>query len=157
MRTQVGCKDLVDLKRTNKIHVPSTKPVKQSIVDREIAKKQEIIYSPYFEIGSLPQSRQCIYQYCDIRVPKIQEMLDKIPTPASGATCNEKSGWLPLGFDDLCRDIMSVIIKDHVSKYGFTSAEQTDVDSAHSGDSDDNFEDDTEEMDQQVDDSSDIE
>lgn len=150
LRTQVGCKDLVDLKRTNKIHVPSTKPVKQSITDREIAKKQEVIYSPYFEIGSLPQSRQCIYQYCDIRVPKIQEMLDKIPTPASGATCNEKSGWLPIGFDDLCRDIMSVIIKEHVSKYGF-------VDSVHSGDSDDNFDDDTEDMDQQVDDGSDIE
>lgn len=81
-------------------------------------------------------------------------MLDKIPTPASGATCNEKSGWLPLGFDDLCRDIMSGIIKDHVSKYGFTSAEQTDIDSAES---DDNFEDDEEDMDQQVDDSSDIE
>lgn len=59
LRTQVGCKDLVDLKRTNKIHVPSTKPLKQLITDREIAKKQEIIYSPYFEIGSLPQSRQC--------------------------------------------------------------------------------------------------
>lgn len=133
--------------------MPSTKPVKQSITDREIARKQEIIYSPYFEIGSLPQSRQCIYQYCDIQVPKIQEMLDKVPTPANGATCNEKSGWLPQGFDDLCRDIMSVIIKDHITKYGFNTTEQIDLDSA---DSDDNFEDDTEDMDQQMDDSSDI-
>lgn len=85
-------------------------------------------------------------------MPKIQEMLDKIPTPASGATCMEKSGWLPLGFDDLCRDIMSVILKDHMSKYG-----QTDGDSAQSGDSDDNFDDDGDDMDQPVDDSSDIE
>ncbi len=157
LRTQAGCKDLVDLKRTNKTHAPSTKPVKQSIIDRELVKKQEIIYSPYFEIGCLPQSRQCIYQYCDIRVPKIQEMLDKIPTPASGAACNEKSGWLPLGFDDLCRDIMSGIIKDHVSKYGFSSSEQTDVDSAHSGDSDDNYDDDIDDTDQPVDDGSDDE
>lgn len=53
---------------------------------------------------------------------------------------------------------MSVIIKDHVSKYGFTSTEQTDLDSGQSGDSDDNFEDDTEDVDlQQADDSSDIE
>lgn len=58
MRTQVGCKEMIDLKRTNKIHVPNTKPAKPSIIDREIAKKQEIIYSPYFEIGNLPQSRQ---------------------------------------------------------------------------------------------------
>lgn len=149
---QDGCKDLIDLKRNNKIHAPITKP-KLSITDRELTKKQEIIYSPYFEIGSLPQSRQCIYQYCDIRVPKIQEMLDKIPTPASGATCNEKSGWLPLGFDDLCRDIMSVIIKDHVSNYGPSNSEPTDMDSVHSGDSDDNFEYDADDMDQQIDDS----
>ncbi|KAJ6645869.1 General transcription factor 3C polypeptide 5 [Pseudolycoriella hygida] len=155
LRTQVGCKDLVDLKRTNKIHVPNTKPVRQTIIDREIVRKQEISYSPYFEIGSLPQSRQCIYQYCDIRVPKIQEMLDKIPTPSSGATCNEKSGWLPLGFDDLCRDIMSGIIKEHVLKYGFTSAEQTDNDSGDS-DADDNYGDETEDLDQQINDSSDV-
>lgn len=50
-------------------------------------------------------------QYCDIRVPQIQEMLDKIPTPLSGATCNEKSGWLPTSFDDQCREILTDIVK----------------------------------------------
>lgn len=55
-------------------------------------------------------------QYCDIRVPKIQEMLDKIPTPLSGATCSEKSGWLPTNFDDQCREIISDIIRELISK-----------------------------------------
>lgn len=44
-------------------------------------------------------------------MPRIQEMLDKIPTPLSGATCNEKSGWLPAGFDDQCREILTGIVK----------------------------------------------
>lgn len=38
-------------------------------------------------------------------------MLDKIPTPLSGATCNEKSGWLPANFDDQCREILTGIVK----------------------------------------------
>lgn len=40
-------------------------------------------------------------------MPQIQEMLDKIPTPLSGATCNEKTGWLPPNFDDNCRAILT--------------------------------------------------
>lgn len=38
-------------------------------------------------------------------------MLDKIPTPRSGAVCNEKTGWLPIGFDDQCRDIMLQVLR----------------------------------------------
>lgn len=43
-------------------------------------------------------------------------MLDKIPTPLSGATCSEKSGWLPANFDDQCREIISDIIRELISK-----------------------------------------
>lgn len=39
-------------------------------------------------------------------------MLDKIPTPLSGATCSEKNGWLPPNFDDLCREILSRTIDE---------------------------------------------
>lgn len=46
-------------------------------------------------------------QYCDVHIPKIKEMLEKIPTPLSGATCNEKTGWLPPNFDDNCREILN--------------------------------------------------
>lgn len=47
-----------------------------------------------------------------MHVPKIQEMLDKIPTPLSGATCNEKTGWLPPNFDDNCREILTDTINE---------------------------------------------
>lgn len=45
-------------------------------------------------------------------MPKIQEMLDKIPTPLSGAICNEKTGWLPPNFDDNCREILTETINE---------------------------------------------
>lgn len=67
---------------------------------------------PFFDHDTMPKTRSCIiYQYCDIRVPRIQEMLDKIPTPLSGAVCSEKSGWLPATFDEQCRTIMVDIVK----------------------------------------------
>lgn len=49
-------------------------------------------------------------------MPKIQEMLDKIPTPISGATCNEKTGWLPPNFDDNCREILTDTINELVEQ-----------------------------------------
>lgn len=52
------------------------------------------------------------FQYCDVHVPKIQEMLDKIPTPMSGAICSEKMGWLPPNFDDNCREILTETINE---------------------------------------------
>uniref|UniRef100_A0A1B0BJF5 Transcription factor IIIC subunit 5 HTH domain-containing protein n=1 Tax=Glossina palpalis gambiensis TaxID=67801 RepID=A0A1B0BJF5_9MUSC len=72
---------------------------------------QDIDY-PYFDEHKLPRSRQCILRYCDIRMPKIQEMLEKIPSPLAGATCNERTGWLPSGFDSQVRQIVCNVIKD---------------------------------------------
>lgn len=48
-------------------------------------------------------------------MPKIQEMLDKIPSPLSGAACNEKTGWLPPNFDDNCRELLSETIIELMS------------------------------------------
>lgn len=45
-------------------------------------------------------------------MPKIQEMIEKIPSPRTGAICNEKTGWLPAGFDMQVRQIMSNCIKE---------------------------------------------
>lgn len=39
-------------------------------------------------------------------------MLDKIPTPRTGAVCNERTGWLPHGFDDQCREIMQQVLQN---------------------------------------------
>lgn len=45
-------------------------------------------------------------------MPKIQEMLDKIPSPLTGAMCNERTGWLPTGFDSQVRQVVSNAIRD---------------------------------------------
>ncbi|XP_031623492.1 general transcription factor 3C polypeptide 5-like [Contarinia nasturtii] len=78
---------------------------------RKTKTEPENIY-PYFEVDRLPETRQSFYRYCDVHVPKIQEMLDKIPTPLSGAICNEKTGWLPPNFDDNCREILTETINE---------------------------------------------
>lgn len=43
-------------------------------------------------------------------------MLQKIPSPLSGAICNEKRGWLPAGFMENCRDILSAIAQGNMQK-----------------------------------------
>lgn len=57
--------------------------------------------------GMVPPSRQMFYQYCDVLVDEIQEMLAKLPEPLPGARCQEKRGWLPVGFDVQCREIIN--------------------------------------------------
>ncbi|KAK0088056.1 hypothetical protein PV326_004954 [Microctonus aethiopoides] len=57
--------------------------------------------------GIIPPSRQMFYQYCDVHCDEIQEMLAKLPAPLPGAKCHEKRGWLPIGFDDQCREILN--------------------------------------------------
>lgn len=59
-----------------------------------------------------------------MHIPKIQEMLDKIPTPSSGAVCNERTGWLPSNFDDNCREILN----ETVSALIRTSDDEDDED-----------------------------
>lgn len=66
---------------------------------------------PYLEMNFLPRSRQCILRYSDIRLPQVQEMLQKVPTPLTGAVCTEKYGWLPQGFDHQVRQIVASYIK----------------------------------------------
>ncbi|KAL6254602.1 hypothetical protein P5V15_014652 [Pogonomyrmex californicus] len=57
--------------------------------------------------GMVPPSRQMFYQYCDVLVGEIQEMLAKLPDPLPGIRCHEKRGWLPTGFDVQCREILN--------------------------------------------------
>lgn len=70
-----------------------------------------------FTIDTIPPFRARHYQFIDIHVPKIQEMLAKIPSPMSGALCNEKRGWLPIGFMEQCRDILTEIAQSNMLKH----------------------------------------
>ena len=47
-----------------------------------------------------------------MRLSKIQEMVEKIPSPLTGAICNERTGWLPFGFDAQVRQLVSNSIKE---------------------------------------------
>ncbi|KAL6422616.1 hypothetical protein ACFW04_010683 [Cataglyphis niger] len=57
--------------------------------------------------GMVPPSRQMFYQYCDVLIGEIQEMLAKLPDPLPGIKCHEKRGWLPTDFDVQCREILN--------------------------------------------------
>ncbi|KAM8715718.1 hypothetical protein ACLKA7_002722 [Drosophila subpalustris] len=102
---------------------------------------QNIDY-PYFEEHKLPRSRQCMLRYCDVRLPRIQEMLEKIPTPLTGAVCNERTGWLPPSFDTQVRQIVCgtirELLRNHYRKEHLTAdveaVPQTDADAEAEGD-----------------------
>lgn len=70
-----------------------------------------------FTNDTIPPFRALHYQFIDIHVPKIQEMLKKIPSTISGALCNEKRGWLPIGFIEQCRDILTSIAQTNMLKH----------------------------------------
>lgn len=78
--------------------------------------QQNHVNEAIFTLDTIPPFRAKHYQFCDIHVPKIQEMLHKIPTPMSGAVCNEKRGWLPAGFLEQCRNILTQIAQANIIK-----------------------------------------
>ncbi|KAL0100181.1 hypothetical protein PUN28_019541 [Cardiocondyla obscurior] len=73
------------------------------------SKKERHLYENVYiyREGMVPPSRQMFYQYCDVLVGEIQEMLAKLPDPLPGIRCHEKRGWLPSGFDVQCREILN--------------------------------------------------
>lgn len=77
------------------------------------AEKTEL-YNPVFAAGQYHHLTWInLFQYCDIDVLKIQEMLEKVPDPMHGAKISVKTGWLPIGFDEECREILFEILKDY--------------------------------------------
>ncbi|XP_045766921.1 general transcription factor 3C polypeptide 5 [Maniola jurtina] len=77
---------------------------------------EDIVYegAVYFRPGMVPSQRQVYYQYCDVELPEVQELLALEPPP--GYLCHARRGWLPPDTDQLCRD--------HI----FRSAKQTLLD-----------------------------
>lgn len=104
LRFRTGVSEYVNVHKINK---------KKKSINKLV---QDIDY-PYFEEDKLPRSRQCIFRYCDIKVPKIQEMLNNVGSPLTGAKCNEKTGWLPNGFDAQVRLFISNLIKELIRTY----------------------------------------
>lgn len=90
--------------------------VSQLVYDEEEATPAEAeeSYMPIFGPGHFHHlSFANAFQYCDIEVPKVQEMLQQVPSPEHGGKCLEKWGWLPVGFDEQVRNILIDILKEH--------------------------------------------
>ncbi|CAH0602929.1 unnamed protein product [Chrysodeixis includens] len=64
----------------------------------------------YFRPGMTPTQRHIFYQYCDIQLPEVEEILAVEPSP--GFQCHIKRGWLPANTDEICRDHMFRYVKD---------------------------------------------
>lgn len=86
-----------------------------SLTKRESNKKESVDgNSSIFTEDTIPDTKLTFYQYCDVQVPKIQELLNKVTK--HGAKCDEKRGWLPQGFQEQCREIMGEIVKSNFMK-----------------------------------------
>ncbi|XP_055710450.1 general transcription factor 3C polypeptide 5 [Phlebotomus papatasi] len=116
LRNQVGARYYVSRKSSHVIGAVNKASVNKKTLRPKTEEEKDAetqIYSPYFEEGKMPGARQVNYQYCDIRVAKIQEMLEKLPGPLHGTTCTERTGWLPPGFEMQCREIMNELLREH--------------------------------------------
>uniref|UniRef100_A0A182VUL0 Band 7 domain-containing protein n=1 Tax=Anopheles minimus TaxID=112268 RepID=A0A182VUL0_9DIPT len=69
-----------------------------------------------FDEDTVPPYRVIFYQYCDIHLKKVQDMLKKVPSPKNGTVCDERNGWLPYRFDDQCRNIMMEIVLNNIRR-----------------------------------------
>ncbi|CAH1118046.1 unnamed protein product [Phaedon cochleariae] len=64
----------------------------------------------------IPPARQMFYQYCDIRIPEIKEMLQRLPKYPSNPRFDPKNGWLPANFTEQCREIANRYVMKRVRK-----------------------------------------
>lgn len=119
VRQGAGLKGELKISRHSGINRRVRVPAKAESVNREV--ETEEVYQirrkqAIFTIDTIPPFRARHYQLIDIYIPKIQDMLLKIPSVISGALCNEKRGWLPEGFVEQCRDILTVIAQGNMLK-----------------------------------------
>ncbi|XP_013201246.2 general transcription factor 3C polypeptide 5 [Amyelois transitella] len=89
----------------------------------------------YFRPGMVPSQRQIYYQYCDIDLPEVQELMAVNPPP--GYLCHPKRGWLPPNTDEL--------VRDHLYKYvqeALKSSYNAELKIEQASSDDENYEDD---------------
>ncbi|KAI4466175.1 general transcription factor iiic polypeptide 5 [Holotrichia oblita] len=80
--------------------------------DNEAVSESAFMLKP----GVMPPARQTFYQYCDVHLPEIQTMLNRLPPIMPGTDCDFKNGWLPNKFTDQCRDIVNKYMIEQVQK-----------------------------------------
>ncbi|GJQ67245.1 hypothetical protein Trydic_g8150 [Trypoxylus dichotomus] len=86
--------------------------VENAINDNNIVSESAFMLKP----GIMPPARQTCYQYCDVHLPEIQIMLNRLPPVMPGTVCDYKNGWLPNKFTEQCREIVNKYMIEHIKK-----------------------------------------
>lgn len=47
------------------------------------------------------------FQYCDLHLPEIQDMLQRLPKIPANVKFDPRNGWLPASFTEQCREIVN--------------------------------------------------
>ncbi|XP_053602596.1 general transcription factor 3C polypeptide 5 isoform X2 [Plodia interpunctella] len=111
LRNTPGIRSLV-LTRDRAVHklkkAERARPLKRRDNQDEPAPDDLVVEGAvYFRPGIVPSQRQIYYQYCNIKLPEVQELLAAEPPP--GYLCHPKRGWLPPNTDE--------VVRDHLYKY----------------------------------------
>ncbi|XP_052747198.1 general transcription factor 3C polypeptide 5 [Bicyclus anynana] len=104
MRHAAGVHAMV-MTRDQIVHCKKTDSIKNyKKCSSEPLSSEDIVYegAVYFRPGMVPSQRQVYYQYCDVELPEVQQLLAL--EPPAGYLCHARRGWLPPDTDQLCRD-----------------------------------------------------
>lgn len=120
VKQNAGFKVDSQLKRPSAIHKrirvhqnPNTASLTaENIEENFILRQKEAI----FDKDTIPPFRARQYQFVDIHLPKVQEMLENVPGPLTGIVCNEKRGWLPPQFIEDIREMLTNIAQANMMK-----------------------------------------
>ncbi|XP_018567955.1 general transcription factor 3C polypeptide 5 isoform X2 [Anoplophora glabripennis] len=110
IRAKEGTKLKVDAKRsyTNKTSLKD----KVDSINNYIIEERSYVLRPNY----IPPARQMFYQYCDVLLPEIQEMVSRLPKLPAGTKYDSKNGWLPVNFTEQCREIVNKYVMDRVQE-----------------------------------------
>ncbi|KAF2352034.1 Transcription factor IIIC subunit 5 [Trinorchestia longiramus] len=79
----------------------------------ECLREENYIYRP----GCIPPYRQMFYQYCDVLVPEIQQVLERCVLETNERLCcDPRYGWLSRRAEEECRSIMGRVVEAAVRK-----------------------------------------
>ncbi|XP_030025119.2 general transcription factor 3C polypeptide 5 [Manduca sexta] len=99
-RSMVTTKDhIIHYKKADRVRNTKNRNRDELLVSEDVAEG-----AVYFKSGMVPTQRQVLYQFCDVQLPEVQELLAEEPPP--GYLCHEKHGWLSPNVSKTCRDHM---------------------------------------------------
>lgn len=87
------------------IRVSKQSTSKESVEDSFAARQRKAIFTE----DTIPPYRARQYQFVDIHIKSVKDMLQNVNGPLAGAVCNEKRGWLPINFIEDVRNILTNI------------------------------------------------